>query len=451
MEKITERLGTAPLPSLLVRLSIPGIAATIAGSLYNVVDTFWVSRLGHEAIAALNIVFPYQILAMAIGMGTGTGLGALVSRYFGEYNLKNTNIAGGQIFFLSLLWGLLFLMPVLLFPESILNLLGATDDIMDMGRTYLIITSFGATANIFILMAGSLIRGSGDAIKPTIIVITASVLNIIIDPFMILGIGPFPAMGIKGAALATVICQSVGMLIGLYFILGKKTVFRISGECLIPRWFILKKIYHVGAPASIQLLTESFAFIVFNKVVSMYGSAPLAAVGLAMRLSDLAFMPIIGVSNALLPVVGYNMGAGNRERLWQAVKLSTIGTVGLLIIFTVLIEVWTPQIAGIFMKDPEILAITIRGMRIMLSALVFIGPSIMFITAFQGLSMGGMALWLSLARQFILFIPLLFLLENLLGLNGIWMTLPASDVLSFGITLAFILREYERQKKIPLE
>ena len=446
MEKHTERLGTSPLGPLLIRLSLPGIAATIAGSLYNIVDTFWVARLGHEAIAALTIVFPYQILAMAVGMGTGTGIGALVSRYFGEYKIKDTNLAAGQIFFLSVFWGLLFLIPALLFPEVILGLLGATDNIMDFSRIYLVVTSFGAPVNVFVLLVGSLIRGSGDTVKPTIIMIAASVLNIILDPFMILGLGPFPEMGVKGAALATVISQGAGMLIGLYYILGNKTGFRIERESLIPRWSILKRIYHVGTPASIQQVTESVAFILFNKLVSTYGSAPIAAIGLAMRLSDLAFMPIMGVSNALLPVVGFNLGAGKQDRLWKAVRLSSIGTAALLFFFTLIIEIWTPGIVSIFMKEPEIVKVTIPGMRIMLSALVFIGPSILFITAFQGLSMGGMALWLSLVRQFILFVPVLYILEYIFGLTGIWLSLPASDILSFGVVLVFLLREYRKRK-----
>jgi putative MATE family efflux protein len=447
MEKYTERLGSAPLGPLLIRLSLPGIAATIAGSLYNVVDTFWVARLGHEAIAALTIVFPYQILAMAVGMGTGTGLGALVSRYFGKKNIGGTNLAAGQIFFLSIIWGLFFLIPPLFIPDTILRLLGATDNIMDMGRTYLVITAFGAPANVFVFLVGSLIRGSGDAVKPTVIMITASVINIILDPLLIIGIGPFPEMGIRGAAIATVIAQCSGMAIGLYYIFAGRTSFRISRKSLIPRWAILKRIYHVGAPASIQQLTESLAFILFNKMVSVYGSGPIAAVGLAMRISDLAFMPVIGVSNALLPVVGYNMGAGQQGRLWRSVKLSSVGTAILLIIFTIIIEIWTPEILAIFVKDPEVLKVSISGMRIMLSALTFIGPTILFITAFQGLSMGGMALWLSLIRQFILFIPVLFLLEALFGLTGIWLTFPVSDVLSFFVVLYFLLRIYRRQQK----
>ena len=187
MSKHTERLGTAPLASLLVKLSLPGMAATIAISLYNIVDTFWVSRLGYEAIAALTIVFPYQILTMAVGLGTGTGIGALVSRYFGEKNIKATNLAAGQVFFLSIFWGMVFLMPAILFPDKILVAFGATEDIMKFAHTYLVVTSFGAMANVFVLLAGSLIRGSGDIIKPTIMMITSSVLNIILDPFFLKG------------------------------------------------------------------------------------------------------------------------------------------------------------------------------------------------------------------------------------------------------------------------
>ncbi len=446
MQKHTERLGSAPLASLLVKLSLPGMAATIAISLYNIVDTFWVSRLGHEAIAALTIVFPYQILAMAVGLGTGTGIGALVSRHFGEKDIKATNLAAGQIFCLSIFWGLIFLVPAILFPDKILVAFGATGDIMKFAKIYLVVTSFGATANVFVLLAGSLIRGSGDIVKPTIIMITSSFLNIILDPFLILGLGPFPEMGIKGAALATVIAQGAGMLLGIYYLLGNRTTFRFDRESLIPRWLIIKKIYRVGAPASIQQVTESLAFVLFNNVVSIYGSVPIAAVGIAIRLSDLAFMPIMGVSNALLPVVGYNFGAGNQERLWKSIKLSSIGIVILLAVFTVIYEIWTPEVAGIFIKDPETLRVAVPGMRVMLSAMIFIGPSILFITAFQGLSMGGMALWLSLARQFILFVPLLYLLEYLFGLTGIWLALPISDVLGFVVILAFLLREYRRRK-----
>ena len=445
MDKHTERLGSAPLPSLLLRLSVPGMAAMVATSVYNIVDTFWVARLGHEAIAALTIVFPYQILTVAVGIGTGIGISALVSRRFGEGDGETTNHIAGQIFSLSLFWGLLFASIPLLFSRPILLAFGATADIMEFGTRYLVIIAWGAPVFIFSLIASNLIRGSGDPVRPMVIVVSSSVLNVALDPLLILGIGPFPEMGIRGAALATVIAQSCGALLALVYLLGHRTSYRIRLRHLPAEWTLLGDIYRVGTPASIQEMTESFAFIIFNNLVSGYGSVAIAAVGLTLRVSDLFFMPIIGVSQALLPVVGYNFGAGNRRRLWRAVRQSSLGLMGLLAFCTILVEIFAPQIVGVFSQDPEVLATTVPAMRIMLATLVFIGPGVLAVATFQGLSKGGVALFLSLARQFLLFVPLVVALGRFFGLTGMWFALPCSDVLSFAVSLAFLHREYRRQ------
>ena len=447
MQEHTERLGYAPLGKLLLSLSMPSIASTITVSLYNIVDTYWVARLGHEAIAALTIVFPYQILFYAFGIGTGIGIGALVSRRFGENKLEATNHVAGQIFFISIVLGLVFILAAVLFSDEILPAIGATPDIMDFSTQYLVIVAFGAPQIIFILLAGNLIRGSGDAIKPMIISITASVVNIILDPFMILGIGPFPEMGIQGAALATVIAQSSGAAIGLYYLLAHRTTYRIRSGHLKPDISILRDIYRVGAPASILEITEGVSFILFNKVVSVYGSVAIAAVGLVLRISDLAFMPIIGVSNGLLPIIGFNFGAHNFRRLWNGARLASVSIAILLAIATIFLEIFTPGIIGLFSQEPEILEVTVPAMRIILSTMLFIGPTIMFITVFQGLSRGAMALVLSLVRQFLLFVPLLYLFSYLFGLYGVWSALPVSDVISFVVTFVFLYREYRQQNK----
>ena len=447
MQEYTERLGYEPLGKLLLRLSLPSIAATITLSLYNIVDTFWVSKLGHEAIAALTIVFPYQILVIALGVGTGIGVAALVSRRFGENNPEATNHVAGQTFFLSVFWGLIFMMFAVFFSEGILTTFGATPDIMEYGTQYLVITAYGAPQVIFALVASNLIRGSGDAIKPMIIMITASVINIILDPFMILGLGPFPEMGVRGAALATVIAQSFGAILALYYLLAHRTAFRIRVGHLRPNMPILGDIYRVGAPSSILEITESLCFILFNIAVSSFGSIAIAAVGIVLRIADLAFMPIIGLSHGLLPIIGFNFGAGYLKRLWKAVKLASVSIMLVLGVITLFIEIFAPKVVGIFSDNPELLTITVPAMRIMLSAMLLIGPSVMFITTFQGLSKGTMALILSLVRQFIFFLPLLYLLRYLLGLHGVWLSLPASDVLGFIVTFSIIYREYRRQRK----
>ena len=447
MQEYTERLGYAPLGNLLLRLSLPSIAATVTLSLYNIVDTFWVAKLGHGAIAALTIVFPYQILFVAMGIGSGIGVAALVSRRFGEKNPEDTNRVAGQIFFLAAFWGFLFMTAAALFTEGILTTFGATPDIIGYGIQYLGIVAFGAPQIIFAMLASSLIRGSGDAVKPMIIMITASVVNIILDPLMILGLGPFPEMGVSGAALATVIAQSFGAAIALYFLLARRTAYRIKIASLKPNISILKDIYRVGAPSTILQVTESLSFILFNTVVSSFGSVSIAAVGLVVRIADLAFMPVFGLSDGLLPIVGFNFGAGYLKRLWKAVKLASVSIMTLLGIGTLFIEFFAPQIVGIFSSDAELLAVTVPAIRIMLAAMLLMGPSVMFITTFQGLSNGTMALVLSLVRQFIFFIPLLYLLRYLLGLNGVWLSLPASDVLSFSVAFLVIYRQYRKHRR----
>ena len=447
MQEYTERLGYAPLGRLLLRLSIPGIASTVTASLYNVVDTFWVARLGHEAIAALTIVFPYQILFTAVAIGTGIGITSLVSRRFGERNLEATNHIAGQIFFLSFGIGLLFMLAAVLFSERILVVIGATPDILEYADQYLVIISYGAPMIIFALVAGQLIRGSGDAVKPMIIMISASVLNMILDPLMILGIGPFPEMGIRGAAWATVIAQFIGAALALYYLLAYRTAYKIQFKHLPPDLSVIRDIYRVGGPAMILEITESFAFVLFNIVVSYFGSVAIAAVGLMIRISDLAFMPIIGASTGLLPIIGYNFGARLFRRLWKATVIASLGIAALLAVATIITEVLAPQIIGIFSREAEVLETTVPAIRILMSTIIFVGPSIMLITVFQGLSRGFMALILSLVRQFLLFVPLLYLFRYLWGLTGVWCALPVSDVLSFLITFTFIFREYRKHKK----
>jgi putative MATE family efflux protein len=447
MQKYTELLGTAPLGRLLVKLSLPGMAATISTSLYNIVNTIWVTRIGYRAIAALTIVMPFQILSYAIGGGTGIGIAALVSRRFGEKNTDAANHAAGQIFFISAVWGLIFILIATLFADEILPVLGARPDIIDFSKQYLVITAFGSPQMIFSLVTASLIRGSGDAVKPMIIMISSTVLNIVLDPLLIFGIGPLPEMGVAGAALGTVISQTFGALLGLYYFLAGKTAYRIKLAHLRPDMSILKDIYRVGAPTMISQMMESLAFLLFNKVVSSFGSLTIATIGIVMRISDFAFMPVMGVSNGMLPIVGYNFGARNYKRLWHTVKLASVGIMVFLTIVTMFMLIFAPQIVGVFSHDPALSTEAVPVMRIMLSTMIFVGPTMVFITAFQGLSKGTLALFLSLLRQFLFFLPLLFVFRYLFGLYGVWWSMPASDILSFTLTLIFILREYRSSRK----
>jgi putative MATE family efflux protein len=444
MQDYTKRLGEAPLGRLLIALSLPGIISTITTSLYNIVNTLWVTRIGYEAIAALTISFPYQIFFYAIGGGTGIGISALVSRRFGEKNVDAPNQVAGQIFFLSAFWGLLFMLVPMFFADRLLPLMGATPDIMEYSRIYFVITSYGAPLIILALVMSSLIRGSGDAVKPMVIMITGTVVNIILDPFLIFGIGPFPEMGVSGAAWGTFIAQACAAGLGLFYFFAHKTAYHIKARHIIPNWPIIKDVYRVGAPTAFFQFMESIVFLLLNTIISSFGSVALAALGIVMRISDLAYMPIMGVSHGLLPVIGYCFGAGNFKRLWEAVKKATWGVTVLLLAITIVIEIFTPQIVGIFAQDPALLDIAVMAMRISMISMVLIGFNVLVTTTLQGLSKGMTALVLSLIKQFIVFIPLLYLCRYLWDLTGVWISWPIADTISTAVAFVFIYREYKK-------
>ena len=271
MKETTERLGSAPLGKLLISLSLPGMASMVTLALYNIIDTLWVARLGYQAIAALTVVIPYHILALAIMLGTGIGINALTSRRFGEKNIEATNHVAGQIFWLAGFLGLIFLVAGVFFAEPILTVIGATPDIIDLAAEYLTVLGFGMPFFFFMIVTNNLLRGSGDAVRPMVFMVTATVVNIILDPLLIFGIGPFPEMGVRGAALATIISQLLGAGLIFYYIVAGKSTYRIKLAYLRPNLAILRDIYRVGLPSMVMTIAESVSFALFNYVLSAFG------------------------------------------------------------------------------------------------------------------------------------------------------------------------------------
>jgi len=447
LKDTTERLGYAPLGKLLLSMSLPGIASLVTMALYNIIDTFWVARIGHEAIAALTVVLPFTGLVLAFGAGTGVGVSSLVSRRFGEGNIEVTNHIAGQVFPLTVFFGGILVVVVVCFPEFILRLCGATPDIMTLSIDYLTIIGYGLPIVFFALVTTELLRGSGDALRPMIFMITASVINIVLDPFLIFGLWIFPEMGVKGAALATLIAQGVAGGLGFFYIVFRRSSYKIKLSHIVPDIDIIKDIYRVGLPSMLVEISESVCFILLNNVLSQFGSMAIAGVGIIIRVIDFAFMPIIGVAHGLLPIIGYNYGARIWKRMWGSLRLAVTWLVVLMGISTIVMEILAPQLVGIFSKEKEMLDMAVPAMRIVLIGMTLIGPTILFIVTFQGLGRGKAVLLLSLARQFLFFVPFLYILSNLMGLTGVWIAMPISDVCGFLVTGSWLLREYRRMRK----
>lgn len=443
-------MGTDPLGRLLFRLSLPGVISMVAGSLYTLVDTFWIAKLGYRSVAALTVIMPMFALNYAVAVGTGVGANALASRRFGERKNEEANRVVGQVFFLSFAIGFIFTLAMNIFPRTILNICGATPDIIEIAISYLKIFGWSVPFLFLQMIGRNIFQASGDAIRPMVFILFGIVANVILDPLFIFGWGFFPEMGISGAALATVIASALSAVLAVYYIVANKTSYRPKWHHLIPHFPTIAGIYRVGLPSAVMNVTETIVFILFNNVVSGYGSVALAAVGIAGRISDLAFMFIEGLSHGLLPIVGYSLGAKLWSRLWRAVKLSSISSAILMAIATIILEIFTEPIIRLFNDDPALLEIAVPGMRIFIATMVIIGPTVMFITTFQGLSRGKDAMVLALARQFIFFVPPLYILPRFLGLTGVWLSLPLSDILGFMTVSLWLWLEYRRQKKSGL-
>lgn len=443
----TERLGKASLGKLIVSLSLPGMMAMITMTLYSLVDTFWVAKLGHEAIASLAVLMPVQGILLAVAMGSGIGISSLTSRYFGEGDTRNTNHIAGHVFSISAVLGSLAITLYLVFTQPLLRLGGATPDIMDYATQYFRIIAFGAPFFIFQGLSNELLRGSGDALRPMIFSVTGAVINAALDPLLIFGLGPFPEMGIGGAALATVFSQLIGASLAfLYVVVLRRSVFKIELRHLKPSLSILRNVYSVGFPTMLTVITESITFIFLNQVLSGFGSVALAAGGLAMRIVDFAYMPVFGASEGVLPIIGYNYGAKLLHRLWRTVRLSSLGLAAILGIFTIFAVIFTPQLIRIFTDEKELIDQSIMAVRIFLSTVFIFGPSNMFITTFMGLGKGKEVFLLSMTRQVAL-VAALLLLPGFMELNGAWMSMPVADLAGFLAGGFWIVREYKKQQK----
>lgn len=415
-------------------------------SLYNLVNAFWVAKLGYQAVAAVTVAFPFFIVCTALAVGTGVGVNALTSRRFGERNIEGANQTVGQTFFLSIIIGVVLLVLTNVVPHVILRICGITPDIMDLGIQYLSVFGWGIPFFLFSILCRNIFAASGDTLRPMIFAIISQVINAILDPFFIFGWGIFPEMGVGGAALATVISVTIGVILPLWFILRKKTAYDIHFRHCIPKITVIKDIYRVGFPSMLLESTEGVVFAIFNNVAAGFGSVALAALGIAGRIIDLVFMPAIGTSHGLLPIVGFSFGAKRWDRLWSSVKITLIWLTGILAVLCVLLEIFAPQVIRLFSSDPELLRIAIPGMRIIIATMVFWGVPILIVTTFQGLSKGKDAMVLSLVRQFIFFVPGLFLFTHLWGITGMWISLPVSDILGGGVAALWIWREYLIQK-----
>ena len=435
---MTERLADPVVKKLLWKLSLPAMTGMFVMALYNLVDTIFVGRgVGTLGIAGLSIVFPIQMIVMSIGLLFGIGGASVISRYFGAGKIPEAERTYGNITVFALLSGILLSTFGLIFKTEILNLFGASPDILPVSRDYYEIIIFSSPFFVAAMTGNNVLRSVGMAKSSMITMITGASLNIVLDPIFIFVLH----MGVRGAALATVISQAVSVTYLVSELRPGKSGLRLSRKSLRISLPLIREVTTIGFSSFIRNVASSFVFAMVNNRLLVYGTdVSVAAYGVAVRLSRFLIMPLIGIAQGLQPIAGFNHGAGNPDRVIRACRTGLLWATSVSLLGFITVQLFPAQLTSLFTEDPRLLRAGAESLRILMLGLWSVGFHLVGTSIFQALGKAGESLLLSLSREVLFFIPSLMILPGIFGLNGVWFSVPVADLLAFSVTLFMVMR-----------
>jgi len=441
----SKAMGQESIGRLLLRFSGPVIVSMVVTASFYIADAIFVGRLGPEALAALTVGFPLMSIFISISTGTGVGIASLISRRLGAEDQDGANRVACLSITLSILLGGLITLICLPNLESLLRLFGASGPVLPLAKSYMSILVSFQVLNAFIHIVASIIRAEGSPVLSGGGQVAAILTNVVLDPILIFGWGPIPAMGIEGAATATVVGRVVGSLIFLIYILSGKSSYRFRPSYFLLRLRILIEIYRVGTASIFRSSAMALVMALANATAASFGIVSLAVLGVIFRCSRLVFMVCHGIGQGMLPLVGYNFGAKQKDRVGEVViKAGLTGFIwGLL--WGVIFMIFSPQVMSIFNTDLQFLSEGTPALRIYVLLFFVVGFQAVLTFFFQGIGKGFPSLVVASSREFIFLIPGLLILPRLFGLVGLWVAFPVADALSIVLTLVWTVIEFRKQ------
>ena len=434
------RLGEDPVFSLLIRLSLPGIFSMVIQALYNVVDSIYVGHLSKAALSALSLAFPIQLVLISIGVGTGVGASSLIARLLGSGNKERAGTTAEQAIFLSVIYSIVFAAIGILFSARLISFFTGNAELVDLGQRYIRIILIGSAGMFVPMIANSILRGEGNTFLPMVAMLIGSVMNIILDPIFIFGIGSFEGFGIEGAAYATVLSRIISGVFILYMLFrgGNEIVPKAGG--FSPDGQSIGEIYRVGLPAIVMQVLASFMIGGMNLIVGGLDENGVAALGIYFRLQSFVFMPVFGLNQGYMPIVGYNYGHGRPDRMKQAIKYGIMTSAVFTTAGLLLFQTSAGLLVSMFNPDAELLLVGSDAIRTISMAFPIIGPAIVIATTFQALGKGMPSLILSFSRQIILLLPMAWLFSIYGNIHLVWYAFPISEAISF-VAAVFWIRK----------
>ena len=441
------KMGVMPVGKLLVNMALPMIISMLVQAFYNIVDSVYVSQVSESAVTALSLAFPVQNMQIGFAVGVGVGVNALLSQSLGRKDQENVNWAAGQGVFLALVATALFMLFGFFGVRPYYTMQSTVAETVEGGIAYTSICCI-FTVGIFIqVLCERLLQATGRATQTMILQGTGAIINIILDPVFIHGWWGMPKMGVAGAAVATVIGQCTGAVLGIYLNLRHNPEVQLHVKFMKPNWKVIAPILEVGIPSVVMNGIGSVMNFGMNQILQGFNEVATGVFGIYYKLQSLFFMPLFGINNATISILAFNYGARKPKRIVHTLKLATAVAVCIMLVGLAVFQLFPQALLGIFNPTEEFLAIGVKALRILCLPFPVAAICIALGASFQALGKGSYSTIVSLCRQLIVLLPVAYLLSLTGDVNNVWWSFPIAEVMSALVTGLLFGRLYRRKVK----
>ena len=437
------KMGVLPVGKLVFSMSLPMMVSMLVQALYNIVDSLFVSQINQNAFTGVSLAFPLQNLMIAVGVGTGVGVNANLARALGEKKFEKANKFARHGIFLAVCSYLAFLAVTLCFTKVYFRAQTDVAATIRYGVQYLYIAGGLSVGSFMQIMNERLLQSTGKTVLSMFTQGLGAVINIVLDPILIFGIGPFPKMGVAGAAVATVVGQICGALFGIYLNVTRNHEININMRGFRPEEKFVKSIYAIGVPSIIMASVTSVMTFLLNLILAGFGALKdtlQSVLGAYFKLQSFIFMPVFGLNNGTVPIISYNYGAGKRTRLVKTIKISALFATSIMLLGLLLMQVFPAQMLDIFKANDEMLRWGVPALRIISVSFIFAGVAIVFSSAFQSLGHPINSMIISIARQLVVLVPAAFLLAKTGNPDMVWWSFPIAEIMSLSASIFFMIK-----------
>jgi putative MATE family efflux protein len=432
-----------PVLRLVLAMSVPNVLSMLVNSMYNIVDSFFVAQINENAMTALSLVFPIQNLVTAIGVGFGVGVNAIIAFYLGAKNNHSANTSASQGVLLSIIHGIILTIVSMLIMPGFLRLFTFNEEVIAMGLEYSYIAfAFAISVNVGIALE-KVFQSVGRMKTTMFVMIVGCLTNVILDPILIFGLGPIPAMGIAGAALATGIGQTLTLILYIIIYIVKPINVKLSVEFLKYKRGIIKQLYFIGIPATLNMALPSLLVSVLNSILTAYSQIYVVILGIYYKLQTFVYLPANGIIQGIRPLVGYNYGAKEYGRVKKIYRVSLMMSIVIMMIGTGLCMFIPEQLISLFSSNDQTIQAGAIALRIISIGFIVSTVSIASSGLLEGLGMGLPSLVISLLRNVLLIIPIAFILSRMIGADGVWHAFWITELIAAGISYLLYIKAFK--------